>query len=125
MISRAALLEMLWRAVEKNVYVSKYEYQRELFDWDITPYEIEGVLHWITVSNGPEFHFVSMGKKGAITRSRIREWLGPLLKEYGFVQTTTPVEDIRQQRFNKALGFKQTREDEFYIHYKLEHMRHA
>ena len=121
---RGHLLEALWRQDEPHIYVNHDEYMSSFEGWDVQPYESDGKLVGVTMVKGPEFHF-STFEKFNITRSDIRKCLTPILEKYGFVLTKTPHEAVRQQRFNKIIGFFPVGEDQFYIHFKLEHLRHA
>ena len=124
MIPRAELIDRLWLQ-EEGVFLSREQYVQSLDGWDVSPHEVAGVLVGVTITKGPEFHFATFGAKWRLTRADMRRYLGPLLEKYGHVETKTPKDDYRQQRFNRLIGFTAVGEDEFYTHYKLEHLRHA
>lgn len=120
--SRGDLLERLWEHDKDTTYLAKGDYLASLEGWRIEPHEVDGQLVGITITKGSEFHFVTLGLKWGLRRSDIRQYLEPLIKEFGCVTTRTPKDDSRQQRFNKILGFVPVGEDEFYIHFRLEHL---
>jgi len=124
-ITRQAMLDLLWQQAEESIYLTKAEYLRNLSDWEIRAHVVDGVMVGIVLTLGPQFHFATTGAQWSLTRAQIRNYLGPIIAKYGFVQTKTPIEDTRQQRFNEILGFAPTGTDEFYTHYKLEQLRHA
>lgn len=114
------ILDLLWEKSAPVLYISKEEYLAELNGWDITPVEIDGQLSFITVVKGPLFHFVSLGTKQRIRPSMIREFLGRIVSAHGYAETRTPVEDVRQQRFNLAYGFQEVGQDGFDIIYRID-----
>lgn len=117
----ADLREIAWRAVEPYLYdVSREEYLAGLdAGWTLTPHERAGVLLGVVVSKGDEMHFVTTGARWALTRDDICHYLQPILKQYGRVVTSTMIDDVRQQRFNRLIGFVETGRDEFFVNFEL------
>ena len=112
----------MWAQDEPTVFISKEQYLAMFDGCEIRPHEQDGEVVGATVVKGPEFHFATFGTKWKLTRADIRAYLQPLLDEFGYVLTKTPLEDNRQQRFNIIIGFKPVGEDEFYLHYRLENL---
>lgn len=108
------LEDRIWSAVEPRIYISREEYFEALSAWAVTPLADVGAV----MVRGPEFHFVTWGKAN-FTRSDIREVLAPIIAEHGRVETKTPVDDLRMQRFNRAIGFTSTGSDEFFVYFAL------
>jgi len=117
--------DLLWAQVEPQIYITREQYFGRLEGADIQGHEVDGVLVGITITHGSEFHFTTLGSSWSLTRADIRRHLVPILERHGCVTTRVPHEDIRQQRFNRILGFQSVGEDEFYVHMKLEKLRHA
>lgn len=117
------IIDLLWAQTERNVFITRAEFERRLEGWTIEPVEIDGEIAFATLTCGPEFHFASFGKKKPISLAMIWERLNPIIKRHGYVDVTTPKNDTRQQRFNRRLGFHEVGCDEFFIRYRLEGMR--
>ena len=117
------IIDLLWAQTERNVFITRAEFERRLEGWTIEPVEIDGEIAFAKVHNGPEFHYASFGYKKPITKRMVREWLAPIIENYGYVMVRTPRNDIRQRRFNRLIGFVEIGEDEFFIHAKLENLR--
>jgi len=116
------LYDILWRAAEPSLYITKEQYLQGLTGWTLTPHHHDGHLVGIAVTKGSEFHFVTTGEKWTLSRADIRHYLEPILAEYGEVTTETPISLERQHRFNKILGFVETGRDEFCIRYALKRL---
>lgn len=114
--------DILWDAVKESLYCSREDYVASLEGWTLSPIERDGVQIAIRIQKGPEFHFIMTGATKSVTRADIRACIQPIIDAHGYATTRTPREDVRQQRFNQALGFFKTGEDEFDIHYRIEKM---
>lgn len=119
------LTDLLWRQTEPLLYITKEQFLQSLDGWTITPHEVDGTLVWVTLTKGEEFHFTTFGTGHRITRADVRRYLAPLIERYGCARTKTPIEDERQHRFNRLIGFKPERQDEYCIYYKMEKLRHV
>lgn len=119
------LQDILWEKAEPVLYISKDEYLQTLAEWTIKPVHIDGELAWITVQKGPEFHFQSVGRTRLMPLRMIREFLQAIIDRHGFALTKTPLEDTRQQRFNERFGFFRVGQDQYDIHYRIEHLPHG
>lgn len=113
---------LIWAAVEPTVYITREQFFAGLAGWTVEPQTVNGDLVVLWLTKGPEIHFVTFGKVWKLTRADIRARLGPLIAEYGYATTKTPLEDARQRRFNKILGFEETEEDEFYVHLTIRRL---
>lgn len=114
------LLDILWDRAKPVLFITKEEFLQQLDGWDIQPVHIDGELSFITCVKGPDFHFLSVGQKRHITRTMIREFLTPIIAAHGYAMTRTPVEDVRQQRFNRAFGFQEVGQDGFDILFRID-----
>lgn len=119
------LIERLWQQARQTLYIDRESFVRSLDGWAIDPQNNDdGELAVVWLTKGPQLHFATFGRWCA-TREDIRKRVGTLIDQYGHAETFTPIEDSRQHRFNKLLGFTATHEDASYIHYKIERLRHA
>jgi hypothetical protein len=125
MPTREALLEMLWAQNQEAVYITKDQFMQSLDGCDIKQHEVNGELVGATLTRGQEFHFAVFAKGWHLTRADIRHYLQPILDAHGCVKTKTPHEDVRQQRFNKLIGFEPDGHDEYYQHFKLKRLLHV
>lgn len=110
-------LQHLWAAVKDKLYCSEEEYYASLEGCTISSVMRSGKLVAILVYKGSEFHFTTIGDYN-INHRDIIEVLSATIDKYGYVDTRTPKEDKRQQRFNERFGFVRTGEDEHDIHYR-------
>lgn len=121
-MTRDELLDRLWAQDGPNVFITRRQYEATLDGWDIRPYEKDGLLVGATIVRGPEIHFATFGVRWRLTRADIAHHLAPLIEMYGEARVRTAKDDARQQRFNRALGFTECGEDEFFIHFRLERL---
>jgi len=107
---------------QSPLYLTREQFDQTLEDWDFDIVEVDGVIQGVFVVKGPEFHFAKFGSEPA-TREQLKKYPGSLIEKYGYATTRTPKTDLRQLRFNQRLGFFQTGEDEYDIHYRIETLR--
>lgn len=120
------VIELLWQQTQQTLYVDRATFIKSLEGWDIDPqYNDAGELAVVWLTKGPQLHFTTFGKRWSLTRDDIRKRLGTVIEKHGHAETFTPKEDVRQLKFNTLLGFVATHEDEFYIHQRIERLRHA
>jgi hypothetical protein len=120
------MIGLMWEQAQKTLYIDREAFIRSLDGWALDPqYNEAGELVCVWLTKGPQLHFATFGKPWNLTRDDIRKRLCPLIERYGHAETFTPKEDARQHRFNKLIGFVAKYEDQFYIHYKIERLRHA
>lgn len=86
--------------------------------WEITPVENDGALVVVTLTKGPELHFQSFGRP--IPRRIVRSIVQQIIDRHGYVTVKTPKIEPRQQRFNRAIGFRQVGEDEYDVHFRMD-----
>lgn len=120
---RSYLIDRLWEKAEPLFFAPKETFIAGLEEWDIYPVLRDGEIVVIISTNGPAMHFATMHTGRPITRSIVREVLEPLIKKYGYAVTKTPKYEERQRRFNELIGFVMVGEDEYDIHYRIEHVR--
>lgn len=121
---REALIDRMFSESKKSLYFTTREaFAKSLDDYDLSPMYQDGKMYAVVVSKGPEFHFMVMGEKWTLNKEILEEYPGSLIRRFGYAETFTPVEDERQHRFNKRLGFVETRRDENNVYYKIERMR--
>jgi len=114
--------DLIWDTVKNDLYISKEQF---FADWTVVPHSVNGEVVMAMMIKDSEFHFTTFGKAWALTRADIHHYLAPIIARHGFVTTRTPLEDTRQHRFNKLLGFKAERDDGIFTYYKLSRLRHA
>lgn len=114
------LTDVLWQAARDKVFITKSEYLESLKGWTVKAHCVDGILAFITVQRGPEFHFHSMNAKTRLSMRMIKKFLEPVIAEHGYAMTRTPHEDGRQQRFNRKLGFVEAGRTEFDVLYRIE-----
>ena len=115
-------MDLLWAKGCEKLFITKEQFAESLQGWQIEEWKEGDALAAITLKKGPEFHFVTTGAV-PIPRRLVREVLRSQLEQYGHVTTRTPKHEERQHRFNRIIGFVQTGEDEFDIHYRMEGIR--
>lgn len=104
--------------------MTRAEFAQSLEGWTIDPVcRPDGSIGLIFVSNGPEFHFQKFGTDIQASRAILKKYPGEIIATHGYALTKTPKTDARQQRFNERLGFYRVDEDEFDIHYRIDHLR--
>ena len=116
-------MERLWDKVEPVVFISKDQFLIGLRDWSMDGVSVGGILAFITIQRGPEFHFHSLNTGLSPTRKQMCDFVGRIIEQYGYADTKTPRNDIRQHRFNKIFGFVKVGEDEYDIHYRIERLK--
>jgi hypothetical protein len=119
------VIELMWRQAEPQVFITRDEFIKSLDGWEIEPIHVGDILGGAVLTRGPELHFATFGTKTSATMTIIRPRLEAIIAAHGFVRTRTPKDATRQHRFNRLIGFEVEGEDEFYIHYRLEKIRHA
>jgi hypothetical protein len=120
------LTDLLWERAQTVLFISKEEYLQQLEGWDIRPvHDSRGEIGWITVQKGPEFHFQNVGPTRLLPMRVIREFLQGVIDRHGYALTRTPLEDIRQQRFNRRFGFVEVGCDAFDIIFRIDRLPHA
>lgn len=121
-MDRSEISEKIWEHVGPSVFQSRQDFMNDLAAWEIKPRMVDGQLIGATLQNGPEFHFITLGKRKVLTAALITECLQPIIDEHGYVTTKTPKEDERQRRFNQLIGFDGVGEDEFYTYFRMERL---
>ena len=115
------VVDKIWDELKDVLYISKEQYIKSLDGYAIVPeFNDDGQMIGAVIHKGPHFHFILFGIKWKLTKAMLAKWPGSLIEEYGYAETMTPVEDTRQQRFNKRIGFVETKRDANYIYYKIE-----
>ena len=121
----ADVIELLWRQAEPDVFITREEFVQGLEGWEIEPVLVDGEIMGAFVTKGPALHFSIFHATRPITMKTIRPRLEAIIAEHGFVTTRTPKDAVRQHRFNRLMGFTPVGEDEFFVHYRLEAIRHG
>ncbi len=118
------IVDKIWDATQADLYISKQQFIMSLDGYEITPeFDSDGNTIGAVINKGPDFHFILFGIKWKLDRAMLQRWPGSLIEKYGYAQTFTPISDTRQQRFNKRLGFFETKRDDNYVYYKIERMK--
>lgn len=115
-------IEKLWEVVaaEPDVYVTREQFLKNLEGYEVTPEYFEGEMIGVVLNKGPAFHFTTFGKPWRADKAMLAKWPGSLIDRYGYAETFTPIEDTRQQRFNRRVGFVETHRDAQYVYYRIE-----
>jgi hypothetical protein len=91
--------------------------------WELHAYPSAGTPVALAATSGHEIHFASdpATRGHLITRSRISEFLGPLLEDKAFLITRVPVapEFAPQRRFVERMGFDLVGDDGAFHNYML------
>lgn len=113
----------MWDTVKDVLYITREDFVASLDGYAIVPFFNDAKeMYGVVVHRGPAFHFILFGPKWQLTKAILRQYPGKLIEQYGYAETFTPVEDMRQQRFNKRVGFVETKRDEQYVHFRIERM---
>lgn len=114
------VIDRLWAEIEPVTFITRAQFETGLEAWKIEPVVVDGVLAFAWMSRGPEIHFASFQTGARVTREMLKARRASILAEYGHIVTRTPKDDVCMQRINRMLGFKVEREDEFFVHFRLE-----
>lgn len=115
------VIDALWEKIEDIAFITREQFARGLNDWDIEVVRGDEGIAFVTMTQGPEFHFESFGSGALITRAMIMARLNPIIARHGYVTTKTPKDMApRQHRFNKAFGFRVVGEDDIFTHYRFD-----
>lgn len=117
------VVEHLWNKAEPVFFITKEDFVQNLSKWITLIHHVDGVAAFISIVNGPEFHFESLETGHPLTRKMIKDFLKPIIEQHGYAITRTPMEDEKQQRFNLLLGFKEVGRDEYDVIYRIERIR--
>lgn len=120
-MQRTDIIDLMWEKAEPVVFFSKETFVCAYFDWDLYPVIDNGTVLALVAQKGPEFHFQSMGRP--IPRRVVVSFLQGFIDRYGHAVTKTPKWEERQHRFNRAVGFEVTGEDEYDVHYRIDRVR--
>src|SRR5215207_5462171 len=109
---------------ETPLFITREQFEQSLEGWTLDPVlRADGSIGIIFVSRGPEFHFAKFGADIQASREHLKKYPGALIAEHGYALTKTPKTAVRQQRFNERLGFYRVGEDDWDIHYRIDHLR--
>ena len=118
------VIDLIWDNVKDDLFVSKEEFVRALDGYAIVPeFNDAKEMIGVVVHKGPSFHFMVFGPKWHLTKAMLAKWPGSLIDQYGYAETHTPIDDERQHRFNRRVGFVETKRDERYVYYRIERTR--
>lgn len=120
MMTRSEMIDLLWDLKPQLFFVTKEKFVAALDGWTISPWEIGGELTLIVLTKGPELHFTTLGTGRAIPRAVVRDIVQRIIDREGYVTVKTPKLEERQQRFNRAIGFRQIGEDEYDVHFRMD-----
>lgn len=107
--------------IMEELQISRYEVLQLLHECEAIPGYVDGQLVATLLRKGTEVHFaISKQYRGkTINRRRTREFLRPVLEEYGFLTTRLLHDRKGQQRFIERIGFKKTWSDDKCHYYML------
>ena len=116
------LIDRLWE--DSPLFLTKEEFAKSFEGWDIDPVEHSGEIVGAFVVKGPHFHFAKFDSSYQATREILRKYPGELIAKYGYAETQTPKDDLRQRRFNERLGGKIVGETEYDVIYRFDRARY-
>jgi hypothetical protein len=111
---------MLWQQKPDLLFVTKEHFVAGLEGWEIDPREVDGELAFVFLTKGPELHFTSLKTGKPMPLAMARDVIERIRVIHGHVIVKTPKHEERQQRFNRAIGFRPFDEDDYNIHFRLE-----
>jgi hypothetical protein len=115
------LTRILWE--HSPIFTTFDEFAKRLEGWTIDPLYGPRGLEAIFVVKGPAFHFAKIDPEARATKAVLERYPGQLIEKYGYATTSTPKTDTRVLRFNRAIGFVVTGEDELDVHQRIERLR--
>ena len=118
------LLDRVWDEYKDSVFITKDQFVDALKDWTITPIESGGEVVGAFWVKGSEIHLTTFGKWHT-SRQQWRGWLMPIIRQHGCCTTKVARDNARVLRIVKRVGWVQTGEDEFYIHFTMRNFRYA
>jgi hypothetical protein len=113
------LIDKMYAHKSDLLFVTPAQYRAALEGWTLEPLTIAGVLAFILVSKGPEFHYVSFETGHRLPLKLFANRCMKLHRAFGYFETRTPKEDRKQQHFNERVGMKRIGEDAYDYHYRL------
>lgn len=123
------LLELTWESFNKTQEVNfTFVTKAQFFD-SIKDHTLETINHpdgtpaVIFIIKSASFHFIKLDNKFQASRAVLRLYPGSLIKQFGYAETSTPINDARQHRFNKLIGFIETHRDSNYVFYRIEKLK--
>lgn len=119
-MTRNEAIDTLWGLKPELLFVTREQFAAALDGWDIDPREAGGEVAFIWITKGTEVHYVSLGTGRAMPTAMVRDVLQRVIDRHGYATVKTPKQDLRQQRFNRTLGFYQTGEDEYDVHLRMD-----
>lgn len=123
MYARSDLCAFLIQAMDGRFnHFTPSELDRALGKWSLQAIEHEDKLAAVIMVQGNEIHVASDQSMRArwISRRKIREILGPLLKRHGTLRTKVADENEKGRAFVRRLGFERDGGE-----YVLKELRHA
>ena len=123
-MNRDALSAVLLQ--KSPLYISQDDFNFSINEWDLEAmYFQDGTPYLIFLVKGAEFHFSIVSDRAIIGKKELAAYPGSLILKYGHALTKTPVNDLRQKKFNERLGFFKTHEDQEFTYYRIEKMRNT
>lgn len=117
------MIDLIWDAVKDTLYITREQFEQSLEGYTLTEMTNTNGTYAVVLSKGPSFHFMTLGPKWSLSKEILRQWPGSLIAQYGYAETFTPLDDTRQQRFNRRLGFVETSRNDDYIFYRIEGLK--
>lgn len=116
-----AITDILWQQASAGLlFIPKETFLEGLEGWEIDPREVDGELAFIFLTKGPELHFMTLGTGRPMPAAMVRDVLHKIIAKHGYVTVKTPKDEVRQQKFNRRIGFVQVGEDEHDIHFRMD-----
>lgn len=119
-MTRADAIDLMWDQKPPLLFVTREKFEAALDGWEIDPREVGGEVAFIFLTRGPELHFTTLGTGRPMPRAMARDVLQRIIDRHGYVTVKTPKLEERQQRFNRAIGFREIGEDHYDVHFRME-----
>lgn len=94
----------------------------------LSGFAVQPVAHGVVLlHSGPEVHVAAIPsvRKRWFSRRLVREWLKPILDQYGHLTTSVSPSNPIGQKFVEGIGFERTGETESAISYRLVRLSHV
>lgn len=114
------VMERLWADAEPNFFGTRAAFEKQWEGWERVEAKDDEQIAFVAFVKGPLFHFHSFRTGKGLSSTRIKQFLQQIIDKHGYATTKTPLEDGRQQRFNRRIGFAEVGRDEYDVIYRIE-----
>lgn len=120
---RDQCIDLLYAQVAQELPMSRSAYEATLEGWDIAPLVIDDTRIGVMLLRGYEIHMqIDPAKALLHARRIIRQYVVPLLAEFGHLTTRTLLHG-RDIHFLRRLGFVETSRDSAAAYFRLDALK--